>query len=278
MLNTLVILITLGAAAGSARAASIDCNWPVDAPQGTCGTGTTFRCDLDHCCSKYGYCGQGSEYCDTTAGCQSNFGMCGSTQATCSNSSQLATSSSSSASPSKTPVAVKCPKTKGLIANYYQTWADKRLPLYSDLTFYFTAVTNSSGFTLDDDATKALPAFVKAVRKKKSKAILTIGSSRCFVSTYKKSDFPSGGWTGSVYFSGLVATPNSQKALASSIAAYLKRYSLDGVELSWGECVFRLGTACETPSQIFPTMQALDATSMTQRTRQTSFASSSNFV
>jgi chitinase len=132
----------------------------------------------------------------------------------------------------------KCPKTNALTGNYFATWQrNYTAPLYSDLSFYFTAETTKAGFRLEAEAAAALPAFVKATHKKGSKAILTIG-----------------GWDGSLYFSKLVATAASRKKFALAIAAYLTKHQLDGVDLDWGRSLVvlwaRLTTHTEYPNDL----------------------------
>lgn len=49
----------------------------------------------------------------------------------------------------------------------------------------------------------------------------------------KKALFSVGGWTGSVYFSSLVATSTSRAAFAKTILNFTTTYGFDGVDLDW---------------------------------------------
>ncbi|KAK5658891.1 hypothetical protein OQA88_1705 [Cercophora sp. LCS_1] len=46
----------------------------VTSPDGSCGTGTSYKCAANVCCGQYGYCGTTPAHCES--GCQSSFGRC----------------------------------------------------------------------------------------------------------------------------------------------------------------------------------------------------------
>ncbi|KAL8279923.1 hypothetical protein RQP46_007773 [Phenoliferia psychrophenolica] len=56
-----------------------------------------------------------------------------------------------------------------------------------------------------------------------------------------------GGWGGGIYFSNLVATPDSRKTFAGTIKTFITKYGFDGVDLDW-EFPGSQGIGCNTIS------------------------------
>jgi len=109
----------------------------------------------------------------------------------------------------------KCPPSN-IIGNYFPAYtSDQTGAAWSnaDLTYYFVAGTTQQGFTIPANQSN-LHAFVKEARAKKTKPLITIG-----------------GWTGSRYFSDLVATAAARNKFAKQIVDLVKGYKLDGVDL-----------------------------------------------
>lgn len=109
-------------------------------------------------------------------------------------------------------------------AAWYAGWSADTFPVssvtwekYNHMTYAFAVTTNDgSYFTLQPSDEALLPQFVTAAHAKNVKALLSIG-----------------GWTGSLYFSPLVATDSSRKGFIKAISAVVKKYKLDGIDFDW---------------------------------------------
>lgn len=88
--------------------------------------------------------------------------------------------------------------------------------LYTHLDYFVVKSPSSPSAELEIEDEENLKAFVSAAKAHKTTISLTIG-----------------GWTGSVYFSSLVATEESRQAFASSISKLVSRFKFDGVDLDW---------------------------------------------
>ncbi|KDE09111.1 hypothetical protein MVLG_00826 [Microbotryum lychnidis-dioicae p1A1 Lamole] len=87
----------------------------------------------------------------------------------------------------------------------------------TDIGYYFVTVTNSTGFAVPKDQPEAdIKTFVTTAHKHRRKAVFSVG-----------------GWTGSRYFSDLVATASNRAAFTASVLSFVKKYNFDGVDLDW---------------------------------------------
>ncbi|GAA5856575.1 hypothetical protein JCM8547_005872 [Rhodosporidiobolus lusitaniae] len=125
-------------------------------------------------------------------------------------------SSSSSSCPSK------------VIAQYVPAWTNGATEKVdwgrTDLAFFFCTLTSSSGIELAAGTTESgMRTFISAATSAGRKPLLTVG-----------------GWSGSVYFSSLVATSSSRTAFANTVKTWLDEYGFAGVDLDW-EFVGRQG-------------------------------------
>ncbi|GAA6028952.1 hypothetical protein JCM8097_001522 [Rhodosporidiobolus ruineniae] len=127
--------------------------------------------------------------------------------------------------------ATTCPSlsSKGqIIAEYVPGWTSSAVSGVDwgtvDLAFWFCTLTSSTGIELATGTTiSGMQQFVAAATAANKKPLLTVG-----------------GWSGSVYFSSLVATSSSRTAFATTLKTWLDTYGFAGVDLDW-EFVGRQG-------------------------------------
>ncbi|KAG0149598.1 hypothetical protein CROQUDRAFT_39529 [Cronartium quercuum f. sp. fusiforme G11] len=109
------------------------------------------------------------------------------------------------------------------VAAYYPSYNADLLPvekipwnLYSHLDYFVIKSPTTPQAKLEIEDEDNMKSFVTAAKAHHVSVSLTIG-----------------GWTGSVYFSSLVATDSSRKAFAQNIAKVVKTYGFQGVDLDW---------------------------------------------
>ncbi|GAA5906604.1 hypothetical protein JCM6882_008072 [Rhodosporidiobolus microsporus] len=110
-----------------------------------------------------------------------------------------------------------------LIAQYWPAYKRALQPpsdvpfKYSNIAYYFVAVTTSSGFEVPaDQATDDITAFVKGAKAQGSKPVFSVG-----------------GWSGSLYFSTLTDTADKRTKLANDVKAFMDKYGFVGVDIDW---------------------------------------------
>jgi hypothetical protein len=89
----------------------------------------------------------------------------------------------------------------------------------SEVDFFVAETTNSVdvvSFSNGEEEGPYIHDFVSSVHAAGSTALVTIG-----------------GWSGSVYFSKLVATPANRTAFAKTLAKLVRDYDLDGIDIDW---------------------------------------------
>ncbi|KAH9822235.1 family 18 glycoside hydrolase [Melampsora americana] len=113
--------------------------------------------------------------------------------------------------------------TQLTLAAYYPNYSSDLLPVedipwedYTHLDYFVIESPSTPKAELEIGDEKKLIEFIKAGKSHNVTVSLTIG-----------------GWTGSVYFSSLVASSSSRKAFARNIAKTLEKYGFDGIDLDW---------------------------------------------
>ncbi|KAF8899789.1 glycoside hydrolase family 18 protein [Gymnopilus junonius] len=102
---------------------------------------------------------------------------------------------------------------------------------YSALTFAFATTTpNTSVIALDNESATLLPTFVTEAHDNGVDALLSIG-----------------GWTGSIYYSTAVATPENRTAFVNAVVGLANQFSLDGIDFDW-EYPNKQGIGCNAIS------------------------------
>ncbi|KAJ7490250.1 glycoside hydrolase family 18 protein [Mycena galericulata] len=126
------------------------------------------------------------------------------------------------------------------IANaWYAGWhadADPAFPLsqipwdrYTHLSYAFAETTaDVTRVSLDGSDPSMLPPFVAAAKSHGVKAIVTVG-----------------GWTGGLYWSSNVATPQNRTLFVKTLVSFAKKYDLDGLDFDW-EYPASSGIGCNT--------------------------------
>ena len=87
---------------------------------------------------------------------------------------------------------------------------------YAGLAWWFVLETTSEGFSLEDQSLDAMAAFVEDAHARNKTALVTCG-----------------GWTGSRYFSSLVATSASRESFASRLVTFVDSIGFDGLDIDW---------------------------------------------
>ncbi|KAI5832872.1 glycoside hydrolase family 18 protein [Schizophyllum commune Tattone D] len=150
-------------------------------------------------------------------------------------SSASATASAPAASASGTGNSSGATDASGVLASgWYPGWlagqnasSEISWEKYNMMTFGFaTTTSDSSVLALDDTSKAALPDFVQQAHDNNVKALLSIG-----------------GWTGSLYYSTAVATPENRTAFAGAILDMINQYQLDGIDFDW-EYPNKQGVGC----------------------------------
>ncbi|GAA6004810.1 hypothetical protein JCM11491_002240 [Sporobolomyces phaffii] len=86
-----------------------------------------------------------------------------------------------------------------------------------DIAYYFVTTTTSSGFELPEgQSVSEMQEFVKYTKSKGAKPVFSVG-----------------GWSGSIYFSKLVATESKRQTFASDLHDFMTKYGFAGVDLDW---------------------------------------------
>ncbi|KAH8920058.1 glycoside hydrolase family 18 protein [Atractiella rhizophila] len=126
--------------------------------------------------------------------------------------------------PTPTPSSPPSADKGQVVAAYYPDWTADVLPPESidyskfDIIDFAFAIPNENqdiNFT-QDDSEDILRRLVTNAHQHGTKVLLAIG-----------------GWTGSQYFSGNVASSSSRKNFAKNIVNVLDQFDLDGVDLDW---------------------------------------------
>ncbi|KAH9822234.1 family 18 glycoside hydrolase [Melampsora americana] len=120
-------------------------------------------------------------------------------------------------------VCRKKSNTKLTLAAYYPSYNSDLLPVekipwedYTHLDYFVIKSPSTPEAKLEIEDEENLKEFVKAGKAHNVTVSLTLG-----------------GWTGSVYFSSLVASDSSRKSFAQNIAKTLKKYEMNGIDLDW---------------------------------------------
>lgn len=145
------------------------------------------------------------------------------TDVTTESTSSPTSTSSSSAAP--TPTYTPSPNTGGTVMNgYWSDWTADVLPpesvdwtVYDVVNYAFVEPASDGTLTFGDESSKDL------LRRLVSSAH----------AAGKRVEVSVGGWTGSAYFSDLVATSSSRKSFVSNIVDLYNQYNLDGIDLDW---------------------------------------------
>ncbi|TFL00848.1 glycoside hydrolase [Pterulicium gracile] len=125
-----------------------------------------------------------------------------------------------------------------LATAWYPGWLGDRFPVanlpwskYSALTYAFGVTTpDVNVISLEESNESLLPQFVAMAHENNVMAFLSIG-----------------GWSGSIYFSTAVATPENRTAFVQTILGLVSKYDLDGIDFDW-EYPNRQGLECNTIS------------------------------
>jgi len=118
-----------------------------------------------------------------------------------------------------------------VIVGYYADWTSARLPAnkipYSKLThinYAFAVSADNGAFTVPTET--LLKQVVALAHQHKTKVLLSVG-----------------GWTGSRYFSPLMATKASRAFMIAQLLSLIPKYKLDGIDIDW-EFPGRQGMSC----------------------------------
>ncbi|EAU81461.1 endochitinase [Coprinopsis cinerea okayama7 len=89
---------------------------------------------------------------------------------------------------------------------------------YNAMTFAFATTTSdpANPLALDAESQALLPKFVEQAKQHNVKALLSLG-----------------GWTGSIYFSDHVSTPERRTAFVKAVVDLATQYNLDGIDFDW---------------------------------------------
>ncbi|KAI9571659.1 glycoside hydrolase family 18 protein [Boletus coccyginus] len=135
-----------------------------------------------------------------------------------------------------TSASASCPD-EPVAATWYAGWhATQGFPLsavswhkYNTLFYSFATPTpNVNSLTLNGSNPSLLPEFVRQAHKHGVAAHIAIG-----------------GWTGSIWFSSNIATPENRTAFVKTVADFAEQYHLDGVGFDW-EYPNQQGIGCNT--------------------------------
>ncbi|GJE93368.1 glycoside hydrolase family 18 protein [Phanerochaete sordida] len=106
---------------------------------------------------------------------------------------------------------------------WYTGWNAAQLPVdqvswdkYTSMTYAFALPQADGTILLQDSDVALLPQFVQAAHSSNTRAMLTIG-----------------GWTGSKYFSSLVATSDNRTSFVNAAMQLVSQYDLDGLDFDW---------------------------------------------
>ncbi|KAJ6532717.1 glycoside hydrolase family 18 protein [Mycena vulgaris] len=103
---------------------------------------------------------------------------------------------------------------------------------YNAMTFAFATTTSDvSTIALDSVSQQALPEFVSAAQDNGVPALLSIG-----------------GWTGSMYYSTAMATPENRTAFVTAVLGLVSQYNLDGIDFDWEYPGRQTGLSCNVVS------------------------------
>ncbi|KAJ7276522.1 glycoside hydrolase superfamily [Mycena haematopus] len=123
------------------------------------------------------------------------------------------------------PLPALSPPSTPYIMAYYPDWAGPDSPpekidfaRFDWIDFAFALPTKDCSLTWDDPDTAPLllGRLVTAAHSKGKKVKLSVG-----------------GWTGSKYFSSVVATDHSRKTFVENIYSLYIRFNLDGIDIDW---------------------------------------------
>ncbi|KAG0213830.1 hypothetical protein BGX28_003504 [Mortierella sp. GBA30] len=135
-------------------------------------------------------------------------------------------------SETEAPVGAPGKKEKMVVA-YWTDWTSAAMPpeaipfdKVTHVNYAFSIVTSDFKPVFETDY--LLNRVVKAAHDKGVKVLISIG-----------------GWTGSQYFSPLVASMQGRKTFIDGAVQLVKDYNLDGIDIDW-EYPGRLGSACNT--------------------------------
>ncbi|KAI0743675.1 chitinase [Daedaleopsis nitida] len=109
-------------------------------------------------------------------------------------------------------------------AAWYAGWHSDDFPLdqvswskYSHLTYSFAVTTpDVTQLSLEGSNPDLLPTFVDTAHKNGVKALVSVG-----------------GWTGSLYYSTAVGSPENRTAFVKTITDFATKYKLDGIDFDW---------------------------------------------
>lgn len=106
---------------------------------------------------------------------------------------------------------------------WYTGWNADQLPVdqvswdkYTSVTYAFALTQADGTILLQDSDVALLPQFVEAAHSHNTRAMLTIG-----------------GWTGSMYFSPMVATADNRTSFVNAAMQLVSQYNLDGLDFDW---------------------------------------------
>ncbi|KAK2058009.1 family 18 glycosyl hydrolase [Colletotrichum caudatum] len=138
---------------------------------------------------------------------------------------------------SAAPAAEPCPPAGGKVASTYFAGyhANRGFPVssipwekYTDVKYAFAETMADGSLNLSKSAPDQIPAFVAAAKANNVKALVSMG-----------------GWTGSIYFSSAIATPENRTAFVKTALDLVAQYDLDGLDFDW-EYPNRQGLGCNT--------------------------------
>ncbi|KAJ8509393.1 hypothetical protein ONZ45_g8433 [Pleurotus djamor] len=129
-----------------------------------------------------------------------------------------------------------------LATAWYPGWLGDKFPpskiswdKFNAMTFAFAVTTpDPSVISLDDVSQRMLPQMVSAARANVGTPFRSFPSlsSDGFLQGVSPS-LSIGGWTGSIYFSPAVATPQNRTAFVKAIVELATQYELDGIDFDW---------------------------------------------
>ncbi|TLD14170.1 uncharacterized protein PgNI_02870 [Pyricularia grisea] len=99
---------------------------------------------------------------------------------------------------------------------------------FDDVKYAFAETTASGGLDLSQSAPDQLPKFVEAAHAHNVKAQVAIG-----------------GWSGSIYFSSSLGSPENRTAFVKTCLDLVQKYNLDGIDFDW-EYPNKQGLGCNT--------------------------------
>ncbi|KAK7051350.1 hypothetical protein VNI00_004850 [Paramarasmius palmivorus] len=129
-------------------------------------------------------------------------------------------------------------KTSAIISKgYYTGWNSDDFPLdkvswnkYTHLTYAFAITTPDGKLSLEGSNPSGLAPFVQAAHDNGVKASVGIG-----------------GWTGSMFFSTSIGSPENRTAFVKTVTDFATQYNLDGLDMDW-EYPNRQGIGCNAIS------------------------------